>query len=183
MGIRYNLTIVICDIRVVLTLLLLVYKIIYINVTFSPTGHQSSFLPQATSAHQGMKIVNFYLWYLQQKGLQTAEHSKANKRQLAIKQCDQIGRFSKVLGEIFCFKSSPNVQWLLGNLEKCPFWDKNWFGNILGNFWKIWATFNFSIWSHCNQVMSGSISTVRTNIVKKQNGFGWSEIPQGKIKT
>ena len=63
-------------------------------------------------------------------------------------QCDQIGRFSKVLGEIFCFKSSPNVQWLLGYFEKHPFWDQNWFGNILDNFWKIWATFNFSIWSH-----------------------------------
>ena len=51
-------------------------------------------------------------------------------------QCDQIGRFSKVLGEIFCFKSSPNVQWLLGYLEKGPFSDKNCFVNILGNFWK-----------------------------------------------
>ena len=48
-------------------------------------------------------------------------------------QCDQTGRYSKVLDEIFCFKSSPNV--LLGYFEKHPLSDKNRFGNILVNFW------------------------------------------------
>ena len=58
-------------------------------------------------------------------------------------QCDQIGRFSKVLGEIFCFKSSPNAQWLLGSLDKRPFSDKNRFGNIFRNFWKYVGYFWF----------------------------------------
>ena len=103
-------------------------------------------------------------------------------------QCDQIGRFSKVLGEIFCFKSSPNVQWLLGYFEKHPFWDQNWFGNILDNFWKIWATFNFSIWSHWSSpkskfllkvgngqkaIMERSIDQHRRRRGSRMNHFRW----------
>ena len=41
--------------------------------------------------------------------------------QCCTEQCDQIGRFSKVLGEIFCFKSSLNVEGLLEYFEKRPF--------------------------------------------------------------
>ena len=48
--------------------------------------------------------------------------------------CDQIGRFSKVLGEIFCFKSSPNVQWLWAILKNVPF-------EVKTDLATFWATF------------------------------------------
>ena len=54
----------------------------------------------------------------------------------------------KVLGQIFCFKISPNVQWLWAVL-KTSLSGKNGFGNILGNFAKIWPAFYFTLWSHC----------------------------------
>ena len=75
------------------------------------------------------------------------------------KQCDQIGRFFKVLGELFCYKSSQNVQWLLGRFENITFKLKTKFATFWASFWNIWsAFFYFSIWSHWLQVMRGVLT-------------------------
>ena len=62
-------------------------------------------------------------------------------------QCDQIGRFFKVLGDKFSLKSSPNVLWMFGLLWKHPFSCINCCGYFLGNLVKFWATlyFNFNL--------------------------------------
>ena len=53
-------------------------------------------------------------------------------------QCDQIGRFSKVLGNKFACKSSPKHWWLFG-----PFWKASL--NVKTAVASIWATFG-NIW-------------------------------------
>ena len=65
-------------------------------------------------------------------------------------QCDQIGRFLKVLGNKFSFKSSPKVFcdfWAL--LKNITFLVKSSMVNFWATFGTSWATFYFSIWSHC----------------------------------
>ena len=61
-------------------------------------------------------------------------------------KCDQIGRFFKVLGEFFVTKVVQLCSdfWVI--LKNIPFQIKT----ALATFWKNWATFYFSIWSHCN---------------------------------
>ena len=54
-------------------------------------------------------------------------------------QCDQIGRFLKVLGNILPFKSCPNILWRLGLFWKTYFW---------AVFEKVWTVFRSNIWSH-----------------------------------
>ena len=51
-------------------------------------------------------------------------------------QCDQIGRFLKVLGDKICYKSSPNNYQIFGLFWKTSLLCKNWCGYFLGNFWK-----------------------------------------------
>ena len=75
-------------------------------------------------------------------------------------QCDQIGRFLKVLGNKFSFKSSPKVFcdfWAL--LKNITFLVKSSMVNFWATFGTSWATFYFSTWSHClslshNQIFS-----------------------------
>ena len=43
-------------------------------------------------------------------------------------------------------KRSPNF--FLGYFWKHHYWNKNWSGYFLGNFWYNWATFYSCIWSH-----------------------------------
>ena len=60
---------------------------------------------------------------------------------VSILQCDQIGRFFKVLGGKLSYKSSPNVWWLKGHFENISFEVKTAVVTFLGNFIKNWATF------------------------------------------
>ena len=82
-------------------------------------------------------------------------------------QCDQIGRFFKVLGDKFSLKSSPNVLWMFGLLWKHPFSCINCCGYFLGNLVKFWATLYFSFWSHCylsiaqTKLQPGCIYTIK----------------------
>ena len=55
-------------------------------------------------------------------------------------QCGQIGRFLKVVGEMASIKSRPNAWWIFGLKWKATL--------LMLNFWKLWATFEFGIWSH-----------------------------------
>ena len=73
---------------------------------------------------------------------------------LRFKQCDQIGRFLKVLCNTFCYQSSPNIWKCFGVFCSVSLFKKNCFGFFLGNNRKIWVTFNSSIWSHWFQVTS-----------------------------
>ena len=50
-------------------------------------------------------------------------------------QCDQIGRFLKVLGNNFSLKSCPKIQWLFKAIWKSSLFSKNWSGFILWNIW------------------------------------------------
>ena len=52
-------------------------------------------------------------------------------------QCDQIGRFSKVLGDIVSIKSSPNAWWIFGLKWKATLRLLNYCDYFLGIFWKI----------------------------------------------
>ena len=51
-------------------------------------------------------------------------------------QCDKIGRFLKILGGKFSFKSSPNVWWHLGHFENINFEVKMAVVTFLGTFIK-----------------------------------------------
>ena len=65
-------------------------------------------------------------------------------------QCDQIGRISKVLGEIFCFKKAEMYSDFLAILKNIHFPIITALATFWATFGNIWATFNFSIWSHCS---------------------------------
>ena len=68
---------------------------------------------------------------------------------ISYEQCDQIGRFLKVLGNRKSSKRSPNDWQLFGLFWKTSLLCKNCISYFLGNFWKNWATFFSNIWSHC----------------------------------
>ena len=63
-------------------------------------------------------------------------------------QCDQIGRFFKVLGDKFTFKSYPNVWQLLGPIGKASLLSNTAMTTFWATFGKNWATLYFGIWSH-----------------------------------
>ena len=64
-------------------------------------------------------------------------------------QCDQIGRFNTVLGNKTSSKSNPNIFKFLGYFKVgILLFKKKMFWLLLGNYWKMWFTFNSSIWSH-----------------------------------
>ena len=71
-------------------------------------------------------------------------------------QCDQIGLFLKYPCDNISYKSSPNKWWrfkmglLNVNTAVATFW---------GTVWKNWATFYFSIWSHCCNPSPSSFSS------------------------
>ena len=57
-------------------------------------------------------------------------------------QCDQMGRFSKVLVGKFSYKCSQNIHWSLGLFRKTPLWIKIlWYYE--GSFWKFLGYFLF----------------------------------------
>ena len=64
-------------------------------------------------------------------------------------QCDQIGRFEKVICYKFYYKSAQNIWQLYGLLQKHNFLSNNYCGSFLGNLCKIWVTFYSNIWSLC----------------------------------
>ena len=63
-------------------------------------------------------------------------------------QCDQIGRFLKVLGNWISSKRSPNDWQLFGCFEKPHSFVKTAFWATFG---KYWATFFSNIWSYCSR--------------------------------
>ena len=65
-------------------------------------------------------------------------------------QCDQIGRFLKVLGNRLSCKISPNDWKVFGLFWKTSLLLKTALPTFLGNFWKNFATFFSKIWSHCS---------------------------------
>ena len=73
-------------------------------------------------------------------------------------QCDQIGRFFKVLGG----RLSYYVRWLQGHFENITFEVKTAVVTFLGNFIKNWATFN----SLCGQ--AGSISQLTNEFTRQK---------------
>ena len=60
---------------------------------------------------------------------------KIKKINLNPDQCDQIGRFLKVICNKFCYKTFQVFGDLLGYIEKCHFICKNCSGHFLGYFW------------------------------------------------
>ena len=74
-----------------------------------------------------------YCWLQRQQQQSFPAKSKETKKQ---KQCDQIGRFLKVIGDKISIKSSPNYFSLLGLFWKTSLLCKNCYGYFLGNFRK-----------------------------------------------
>ena len=64
-------------------------------------------------------------------------------------QCDQIGRFLKILGDRKSSKRSPNDWQLFGLFWKTSLLCKNCIGYFWKTFVKNWTTFFSNIWSHC----------------------------------
>ena len=52
------------------------------------------------------------------------------------------------MGDKFCSKSSPNVYYFLGYIEKHNILVKTAVGIVWATFGRIWATFYFTLWSH-----------------------------------
>ena len=65
-------------------------------------------------------------------------------------QCDQIGRFFKVFGNMFFHHSCPNICLPFGQLSKTLLLRTNWCGFLfkLPTYGKIWPPMNFNLWSH-----------------------------------
>ena len=61
--------------------------------------------------------------------------SKITKINLNPDQCDQTGRFLKVICNKFCYKTFQVFGDLVGYIEKCHFICKNCSGHFLGYFW------------------------------------------------
>ena len=59
-------------------------------------------------------------------------------------QCDQIGRYLNVLGEMFLIKGGPNVRWIFGPKWKATILMLNYFGYFWATFGKIWFLFNLA---------------------------------------
>ena len=81
-------------------------------------------------------------------------------------QCDQNGRFLKILCAKVSFKISSNVRWLFRLFESITFQAKTAVASFWATFGKVWATFIFNIWSHCvewpkNMTNASSIIDVR----------------------
>ena len=76
----------------------------------------------------------------------TKEYFFVKRCELLI-QCDQIGRFLKVLGDIVSHKVAQMHGDFLGIFEKQHF-SSNSYCSFLGNLQKIWTTLYFNIWSH-----------------------------------
>ena len=74
----------------------------------------------------------------------------------------QIGRFLRVVGDIFSFKVGQNIWWLLALFKIQYFLSKNWIGYFWANFWKNWAPFYSNIWSYCAQHLPNWITCYST---------------------
>ena len=83
----------------------------------------------------------FFLWFL--SSFLYLFHVPVLSRKLEPSQCDQIGRFLKVLGDDFSYKSSPNVCWLFEFFWMHQFSCIYWFGYFLCKFRIILALFIF----------------------------------------
>ena len=68
-------------------------------------------------------------------------------------QCDQIGRFLKVLATKFLAKEAQMIRTVMVYFEKSHSHVKTGLATFLGNFWKNWATFYSNIWSQWMQLM------------------------------
>ena len=64
----------------------------------------------------------------------------------------RFGDFSVFLRHNFNYQSSLNVWWLSGYFYKTPLFSKNCCRHFWVKFGKLWATFDFSIWSHWGRV-------------------------------
>ena len=60
---------------------------------------------------------------------------RCEDRKVGVNQCDQIGRFLKILADKFSFKRSQNILSVLGLFWKQHFLSKKCCGYFLGNFW------------------------------------------------
>ena len=67
-----------------------------------------------------------------------------------LEQCDQIGRFLTLFGKCLLQKDAQMYGDFCAILKNIPFQAKTDLSTFWPTFGKIWATFYFSIWSHCN---------------------------------
>ena len=102
-------------------------------------------------------------------------------------QCDQIGRFLKILGLKICYKSSPKDCQLFGLFCKTSLLCKNCLGYFLGILGNIRATFYSNIWSHCFPSISISNwswqSIICLSTFFSKNTFLGSSCPLGTLWT
>ena len=63
-------------------------------------------------------------------------------------QCDQIGLFFKVVGNKFCYQSSPNIWKQFGQFCSISHFQKKMLWLLFGQYWQIRVTFNSDLWSH-----------------------------------
>ena len=64
---------------------------------------------------------------------------------MLVYQCYQIGRFLKVLGDTFMFKSHPNVWRLFGLIWKASLFSNNCYGYLFSN---VLISFGYSLFQH-----------------------------------
>ena len=85
-------------------------------------------------------------------------------------QCDKIGRFLKVFGDNFSYKSSPNTWCILGFSQNTIFELKTTVASFWATFGRNYATFYDKIWSHGLLLVSmdGTYDHVRSNICSKK---------------
>ena len=84
-------------------------------------------------------------------------------------QCDQIGRFWKIIGNKISSKRSGNDWHLLGYFEKPNSYEKTAFATFWATFGKNWATFYSNIWLHCFWANSFLLYPPHTPIRSRSN--------------
>ena len=88
---------------------------------------------------------------------------------LPCEQCDQIGRFWKIIGNKISSKRSGNDWHLLGYFEKPNSYEKTAFATFWATFGKNWATFYSNIWLHCFWANSFLLYPPHTPIRSRSN--------------
>ena len=77
--------------------------------------------------------------------------------------------------QIFFSKKHNYLATFWAILKYVTFYEKNCFGYFLGNFWKIWVTFNSNIWSHCSAFSLSTSTTSALSCTYLPYQVAWSK--------
>ena len=136
--------------------------------------------------HWGTNALNqvFLKALVWRKLLQLESSSQKVSHTYICSNCNQIGRFLKVLEYKFSFKRSPNLCDYLGYFEKRHFLRKNYFGYIFGQlFWgEIGLLFGSITYGH-TAVQIAAVVCSEAAVINKLQSSATDQLNSGKSAT